>query len=170
MVAVDEHEGDRTRDGCCLLLQLGGRRERIPSTGHEEAGQMQLGEVGGSEPIGPSRRMERIADQDEGCGVKPLGDGHRAHPSPHGTTAERQPPRRHIESSSQGDRGGADCLDAHFGWIGSAFASGLAWELDALDRDARVGDHMVHRQQPGMIPSCAAARRENEASWARSGH
>jgi hypothetical protein len=75
MVTVDEHERDRTRDACCLTLQLGGRPECVPPTRDEKAGQIQLGEVGGTEPIGSTRRMKGIADQDEGCGIEPVGDG-----------------------------------------------------------------------------------------------
>src|ERR1700722_6643639 len=72
MIPVDEDEGDRSRDGPDLPFELVGRGERIPAPGDEEARPVELGEVVGAEPVRASRRVQRIADQDERGNIQPL--------------------------------------------------------------------------------------------------
>ena len=81
-------QGDRSRDGGRLTLELLRRGEGVAPTRDEEAGQPQLAEVLGAEAFGAARGMERVADQDERGHVQAAGGGHRAHPAPEGTTAD----------------------------------------------------------------------------------
>jgi hypothetical protein len=57
-------------------LHLGRGTEGVPPAGDEEARQAQVGEVLGPQSVGPSGRVERIADQNQ-CGhLQALGHGH----------------------------------------------------------------------------------------------
>ena len=154
---------DGPGDGSRLLFQLGGGTERVPPTGNEQARDMQVGEMGGPEPVRTPGWVERIADQDQSGHLEAFGHRHGAHPAAHGAAPDGHAAGRNLKSIGQFRRRGADCLDAHFGWIRSALPGGPTRKLDSLDHYAEPGNCHVDRHQPGLVPSGAGAGREQES-------
>ena len=170
MVPIHEHTGHRPGNGHGLPLELGRRPEGIPCPRHEEARHAQIGKVRRPQAIGLSRRMQWIADEDEGSHIQSLGRGQGAHPTTHGATPDGHPAGGDIESRRQLDRRAAHGLDAHLRRVGSAFPGCAAGEFDALDRDAETARLAVHRHQGGLVPPGTGTRGQHEADRSWSGH
>ena len=75
------------------------KASRRPET--KRHGRRKLGEVLGAEALGASRRVERVADQDQRGSVEALGGGQGAHPPSERATADGDPPGRDGESLRQ---------------------------------------------------------------------
>ena len=53
-----------------------GSREGVAAARDEQARQTQVREVGGAESLGPSGRVQRVADENEGGDIEALGRSH----------------------------------------------------------------------------------------------
>ena len=147
VVPVHEGKRDGARDGVGFLFQLGGSREGVAAARDEQARQTQVREVGGAEALGPAGRVQWVADENEGGDIEALGCSHGAHPSAHGTTADRHAARGDAKLLRQLLGGGADRRNAHGRWVRSALAGGRTGEVDSFDRHSNLGDGLVDRHQ-----------------------
>ena len=124
----------------------------------------------GSQPLGPSRRMERVADQDECCGFQSFGDGHGTHATTHGATADGDPADRDVESLGQFRGGRTDRLDTYSWWVRTALSGGTPGELDPLDHHSQSGNRLIDCDQCRVVASCSSTRSEYETRWRQSDH
>ncbi len=170
MVTVDEDAGDRPRNRPRFPLELVRRGEGIAPARDEETGQAQLGKVLGAQSLRATRRMQRIADEDQGRHPKALGGRHGAHAAPEGTATGGNAAGRDGEPLRQHVGGRAHRPDAHDRRIDTALAGGLAGEFDALDRDAGMAHRLVDGNEPGLVTSSTRAGREHEPGNSHLGH
>ena len=93
--------GDGPGDGCGSRLELLGRAEGVAGARHEEAGQVEVGEVRGAHAVEPAGRVQRIAEQHQPGRRGARGDGQGAHPASHRAPAQHHVATRHAGVGQQ---------------------------------------------------------------------
>ena len=123
-------------DGGHGPVELVGRAERVGGARHEQAGHVQGGEVLGAQPVGPARRVQRVAEQDQPGRRQSLGHRHRRHPPAERPAPQHQAIGPHAHLGHQGGGLLAHGGHGHRRLVGGAAAGSAVGEVHAGRRAA----------------------------------